>query len=345
MTSLRIANAPLKDRLRNSVLAILDISQARTLGALIKANDYLFLLTDDEVLVSEDGIHFIGTGFDSLDKMNTIAYRNGIYVLAGDNGQIYSSTGPGPGPDFDWGWVEREPGTINGAYVGDFMGSVATATAIILVGTGAEIQRTLNGTVYTHITADAGIDDFYDVAAGNGVITAVGHFNDGDDRPAVQTSGDDGLTFIAQAFDGLAEPPQANNAGMTSIIFTDDVFIASGMTIIATDTKASFLQQSANGAAWSDISNKLLDSLVDVLPVGQIGSKINLHSHKGVLFFLSEQGDFQISEWDGSAFGNFERIPYLAFGRYVGITNVGDNYISAAQNVFGGRSSPYISLA
>lgn len=343
MTSLAIANPPVKDRIKNSETIIIDVTQALTVNRMCEANGYIFLLTDAEVLVSLDGLYFIGTGFNSLDKMNTLAYRNGVYVLAGDVGQIYSSTGPGPGPDFDWGWIEREPGTINGAYIGNFNGSVATDTAIILVGTAGEIQRTLNGTSYTSITPDAGITDFYDIAFGNGVLTAVGHYNDGNDRPAVQTSGDDGLTFTAQTFDGLAEPPQANNAGMTSIIFTGDLFIASGMTIVATDTKASFFQQSANGAAWTDISSKLVDSIVGALPLGQTGSKINLHFFKELLFFLSEQGDFQISQWDGSAFGNFERLPYLPFASYVGFLNIGDNYLAAIP-IGGYLSRPYIPV-
>jgi hypothetical protein len=122
------------------------------------------------------------------------------------------------------------------------------------------------------------------------------------------------------------------------------LFIAAGVTDIAADSKATFLQQTANGAAWTDISSKLTDSLAGILPDGQNAYPVVLHSYQGRLFVLQEYGDLQISKWSGSAFGNFERIPFPTLPQYMSMINLGENYIIPSYSAFAYVSQPYIPI-
>jgi hypothetical protein len=263
MTCLRTGAPTLVDRLSNADVKLLDLPGSFAFHATGSANGYTFLFSDGEIFASQDGLHFVGTGFTSGDKMNAVAFGNDVYVIVGELGKIWVSTGPGAGPDYDWGWTEYSPA---GGYSGTFYSILFDGTRFITVGEegseGGEIQRSTdtgsghNGQTWEHITPDDDVDEFYDIAQGNGVLIAVGYYGYSGDTPVAQMSDDGGATWAAQTFDGLGSPPA--NDGMQRIIFTGVEFIMSGLTDVTEDAKGMLLQRTVDGEAYEDISDKLL---------------------------------------------------------------------------------------
>jgi hypothetical protein len=354
MTCLRIGVSTFEDRLANADLAIPDfLEYAEIISSVGVANGYIFLFGSQEILVSQDGVNFIGTGmgFTGYDKIHAVAYGNGVYVLVGDAGQIYTSTGPGAGPDFDWGWVTRTPGD---SYTGALYDVVFDGTRFIAVGDDsvgdkAEIQRSTDGITWEHVDSAtlsgvSPISILHSIAAGNGVLVAAGlKEDDAEEFPHVQLSDDGGATWTEETLDGLTTP-DVMISEQSRVIFTGAFFIFACDVDVATVAKGAYLQQSSDGEAWTDISDKLVTpSLAGSLPNGQEGYPVGLHHDSGKLVLLHEHGDLQLSRWNGTAFGDFTRIPFGNFV-WIGIAVIGNNWLFMAPASLGMATDPALPL-
>lgn len=319
MTSLRSANATLKDRLANMrPLTLHPIPGTIAVFKVKKVNGLLFALTSEGVLVSSDGVNFQQTGDTGSDKLHDIAFGNDIYTTVGNSGQIYTSSGPGSAPDFDWGWVER---TAQGDPADDINAIEFTGTHFVIGGDNSLLQRATDGASWASVSPDGSIDRINSIAVGSGITCIVGAAAG---VPAVEISTDHAATFAEQSFDG--SPPGdmsiGEEKGMNRIIHTGTHFVVGGIVDVDTFNTGIWLQQSTNGAAWTDITSKLVSpALAGQVPEGQQDLPLSLLFSDGHLFLVNEWGDMQLSKWNGSSFANFERIPFLNLP--AGISSIG----------------------
>ncbi len=139
----------------------------------------------------------------------SIAYGNGIYVAAGNVGQIARSTDLG----ITWGALIANP------FGGTIIWSIAYGNGVfVAVGAGGKIARsTDNGATWGALIVNPFLGaDIFSIAYGNGVFVAVG------DTGQIVRSTDDGLTWGALI---------ANPFGITvirSVTFGNGVFVAVG---------------------------------------------------------------------------------------------------------------------
>ncbi len=323
MTSLRASNATLKDRLTNVRSVLLwPNPTSYTIFKIKRVNGLLFMLTSNGIAVSYDGVNFQLTGDTGSDKLQDIAFGNDTYTAVGNAGQIYTSSGPGSAPDFDWGWVER---TAQGDPADDINAVEFTGTHFIIGGDNDLLQRATDGASWALVVPDSGITNILSIAVLGAAVSIVGL--GAANTAAVQMSDDHGATFTAQAFDGAQPADMAS--GMNRVISTGAYLIAAGFTDVSGDNTGVWLQQSTNGAAWTDISSKLVSpALAGQAPIGQQAIPINMTFDDGQLLMVNEWGDVQLSKWNGSSFDNFERIPFLNLpGGISSVDSLGGNYV------------------
>lgn len=178
------------------------------------------------------------------------------WVIAGRLGEIETASSPSS-------WSKQTQAT---SYSGTFYGIAHSENAVVLVGSGGEIQRTLNGTTFSEERATG--DHLRTVCYHDGLFVAAG------DSGSTLTSVDDGDTWSTRT--SAAHNWQASMYNP----YTERFYIGGGTG------SAAKIMSSSNGSTWT---NETISSADDVkalvmhgrTPVAVCGNHIYIKGKSG----------------------------------------------------------------
>jgi hypothetical protein len=332
MTTLRAATSTVEDRITNSKVLFpwSALIAPEFASALIEANGYLFYVNENRIFVSEDGISFYDTGYDTGGtKIRDITYGNDKYVAVGESALILSSLGPDA--QKDWNWTLQDPPA---EFVGDYEAITFGEGFFMAAGNDGGgsgiIHRSANGALWLVCTVDSNVDAFLDIEYGSGNFVAVGLYSPEDTVGVIQLTTAPDVAFENQT---PADLPDGWGVdwSINVVHFTGTHFVISGPATPATGAEQQFLQQAETGVAWEDITDRLAtpdiawgyERTTILAPTKPV-----ILSHKGNLFILQYNSNLQISDLGEDGPDNFRNIP-LDVSMYKGFTRLGDNFYMA----------------
>lgn len=162
----------------------------------------------------------IGNGFGT-DSILTVAYGNGLWIMAGESGKLATSKN-------GFGWAEQDSG-----FGTSKINSVAYGNGLwVAVGEGGKVAASRDGVVWAMQNGGFGSSTINGVAHGDGLWVAVG------DSGKIATS-TNGTTWVQRT-----SSPSYPNVNLNAVAHGDDGWLIVGdelMDIISVD----------NGATWA----------------------------------------------------------------------------------------------